>query len=74
MDHCDEQIWVGANNGTIGVYDSQSSGAMKLTAKFNYEFNGKITGLRYTPGAVYAGCTDGWLKVLTILVPMFSLF
>lgn len=58
-----KQIWTGNRNGSIQVYNAKDIGHVFEAAKLDYGFSGKVTSLRYTSGAVYAGSTDGWFKV-----------
>lgn len=63
MNSSGKQIWTGSKTGLVQVFNVKNPNLVYEAARLDYGFSGKVTALRYTSGAVYAGSTDGWLKV-----------
>lgn len=57
------QLWVGDKTGGIHVYNT-TCGQFKHIESCDVGHTGKVTGIIYTPGALFTCCTDTTIKVL----------
>lgn len=63
ISYSNNQLWIGDKNGQIHVYDAQY-GKFELVKTFDVGHAEKVTGICYTPGALFTCSTDSKIKIL----------